>query len=108
MCIRDRVNIIIRYIIFFIYFLLNKLEQSKSNTNENCNDMRKNVVLDEELTNDDDDFENNENSIENSNVIENVVSESDTSVSYTHLKGVVGTSSSPVLLGVLAMRFFLF
>ena len=40
---------------------MNKVEQSKSNTNESCNG---NVVLDKELTNDDDD------------VIENVVSES--------------------------------
>ena len=54
---------------------LNKVEQSKSNTNENCNG---NVVLDKELTNDDDDVGNNENNIENSNVIENVVYESDT------------------------------
>ena len=61
---------------------LNKLEQSiermgvgvmntnKSNTNENYNDVCKNVVLDKELTNDDDD-------IENGNIIEKVLSESD-------------------------------
>ena len=47
---------------------LNKVEQSESNTNENCNDMCRNVVLDKELT--------NQNSIENSDLIENVVSES--------------------------------
>ena len=60
---------------------LNKLEHSiermgvvvmnpnKNNTNENYNDMCKNVVLDEELT--------NENNIESSNVFEKVVTESE-------------------------------
>ena len=69
---------------------LNKLEQSiermgvdvmntnKSKTNENYDDMCKNVVLDKELTNDDDDVENNKNNIENGNVFEKIVSESDT------------------------------
>ena len=67
---------------------LNKLEQSvermgvhvmstdKSKTNENYNDMCQNVILDKQLTNDDDDVENNENS----DVIENVVSESNDEV----------------------------
>ena len=52
---------------------LNKVEQSKSITNENYNEMCKNVVPDKELINNNDDVENNENN----NVIENVVSESD-------------------------------
>ena len=49
----------------------------KNKTNENYNDMCNNVVLDKKLTNDNDDVENNENNIENSNVTEKVVSESD-------------------------------
>ena len=84
---------------------MNKLEQNiermgvgvintgKSKTSENYNDMYKNVVLENKVTNDN-------NDIENGNVIEKVVSESDTlkidseivsereriiAVSYTHL-----------------------
>ena len=69
---------------------LNKLEQStermgvdvmttnKSNTNENYNDMCKNVALDKELTDDNDDVKNDKNNIENGNIFKKVVSESDT------------------------------
>ena len=54
---------------------LNKVEQSTSNTNESCNG---NVVLDKELTNNNDNVENNECNTENSSVFEELVSESDT------------------------------
>ena len=54
------------------------MNPNKNKTYENYNDMCQNVILDKELTNGDDDVENNENSIENSNVFEELVSESDT------------------------------
>ena len=82
MCIRDRLHTI-QIETFFknlfklkitSYFLLNP---NKNNTNENYNDMCNNVVLDKKLTNDDDDVENDKNNIENGNVFEEVVSESD-------------------------------
>ena len=64
MCIRDR-NKCLENTSEIIRNNLNKIEQSKNNTNEDCNG---NVVLGNELT--------NQNSIENSDLIKNVVSES--------------------------------
>ena len=53
------------------------MSTEKNKTNENCSVKCKNMIPEKELINDNDDVENKENNIENSNVFEEVVAESD-------------------------------